>query len=167
MPKVQWIIGSPVGPIHLEATNMGLCGVYLDEAAIGEPSVNPPSHPLLRKAAEQLADYFSGRRFAFDLPLDVEGTPFQKKVWAALKQIPYGKTRSYQEIAKAIGNPSAARAVGGANGRNPVSVIVPCHRVIASDGGWGGYSGGISIKQKLLQLEQRAVNRASCAVLVD
>ena len=104
---------------------------------------------------KQLEEYFAGERKTFDVPLDLWGTPFQQEVWKALLQIPYGETRSYQDIAQSVGNPKAVRAVGGANGRNPVPVIVPCHRVIRSDGNLGGYGGGLDIKRDLLDLENR------------
>ena len=116
------------------------------------------AHP--RKAAQvaaqavaQLEEYFSGKRRRFTLPLDLRGTPFQRRVWKALLQIPYGETRSYRQIARQVGNPKAARAVGMANHANPVGIIVPCHRVIASDGSLGGYAGGIRMKARLLRLE--------------
>ena len=115
--------------------------------------VPPPTDPLLKKAVKQLDEYFAGRRKEFNLPLSMKGTAFQKKVWAALQEIPYGETRSYGDIAKAIGKPKAARAVGMANNRNPVSIIVPCHRVIGSNGSLVGYGGGLKAKEFLLKLE--------------
>lgn len=105
-------------------------------------------------ARKQLADYFAGRRRDFDLPLAPRGTQFEMKVWSALRKIPYGETVSYADIARAIGNPHGARAVGQANGRNPIAIVVPCHRVIASGGKIGGYGGGVPAKRKLLALEQ-------------
>jgi O-6-methylguanine DNA methyltransferase len=107
-----------------------------------------------RPAISQLLEYLEGKRTAFDLALDLRGTPFQKRVWAALLQIPYGETRSYQEIARAVGSPRAVRAVGAANGANPASLVVPCHRVIASDGTLGGYGGGLELKARLLAMER-------------
>ncbi|NLY70869.1 MAG: methylated-DNA--[protein]-cysteine S-methyltransferase [Clostridiales bacterium] len=109
---------------------------------------------LLREASKQLDEYFMGNRFKFDLPLFLSGTEFQLKVWKALESIPYGETRSYKQIAEAIGNPKACRAVGMANNRNPISIIIPCHRVIGSSGRLVGYGGGLDIKEKLLQLER-------------
>jgi len=106
------------------------------------------------EARKQLADYFAGRRRDFDLPLAPRGTKFEMKVWSALRKIPYGETVSYADIARAIGNPHGARAVGQANGRNPIAIVVPCHRVIASGGKIGGYGGGVPAKRKLLALEQ-------------
>jgi methylated-DNA-[protein]-cysteine S-methyltransferase len=109
--------------------------------------------PLIKKAAAQLGEYLKGKRKTFDLPLKMNGTAFQVKVWKALQRIPYGKTCSYGEIAAKIGNPKACRAVGMANNRNPIAIIVPCHRVIGKDGSLTGYAGGLDIKKKLLKLE--------------
>ena len=111
------------------------------------------AHPVLIEAERQLRDYFAGNRQAFDLKLDFVGTDFQKKVWNALLAIPYGQTRSYAEIANAIGNSRAVRAVGAANGKNPISIIAPCHRVVGSDGHLVGYAGGLAAKRYLLTLE--------------
>ncbi|MEK7408391.1 MAG: methylated-DNA--[protein]-cysteine S-methyltransferase [Acidobacteriota bacterium] len=111
-------------------------------------------HPLIGRAARQLTEYFEGRRREFDLPLDLRGTEFQKRVWEALLAIPYGETRSYGRIAKAVGVPRGARAVGGANHANPVAIVVPCHRVINAGGGLGGYGGGLPLKRLLLELER-------------
>ena len=108
---------------------------------------------MLLQAAEQLTEYFAGDRKCFDLPLQPEGTLFQRQVWQALAEIPYGETRSYRDIAARIGRPKAVRAVGGANGRNPLSIIIPCHRVIGADGSLTGFAGGTTVKQQLLQLE--------------
>ena len=110
--------------------------------------------PLLREAAKQIGEYFSGTRKAFDLPLSYHGTPFQMADWGALLTIPYGETRSYRDIAEQIGNPKAYRAVGMANNRNPIGIIIPCHRVIGHDGGMVGYGGGLPIKTYLLELER-------------
>lgn len=115
--------------------------------------------PLIKKASVQLSDYLEGKRKVFDVPLSLEGTEFQKAVWKALKEIPYGETRSYRQIAERIGNPKACRAVGMANNRNPVAIIVPCHRVIGADGKLVGYGGGIDIKENLLALERRAFRK--------
>ncbi|HPZ04773.1 MAG: methylated-DNA--[protein]-cysteine S-methyltransferase [Bacillota bacterium] len=110
--------------------------------------------PLIREAAKQLEEYFVGKRKIFDIPLGPEGTPFQRAVWEALLEIPYGETRSYGDIAARIGNPKAARAVGMANNRNPIAVFVPCHRVIGASGKLVGYAGGVDVKKKLLELEK-------------
>ena len=119
----------------------------------GEP-VEPRGAELARQAIAELQEYAAGRRTRFTVPLDLQGTPFQMKVWKALLRIPYGETRSYQQIAREVGNPRASRAVGMANHRNPVAIIVPCHRVISSDGSLGGYAGGLEIKARMLHLEQ-------------
>jgi methylated-DNA-[protein]-cysteine S-methyltransferase len=112
-----------------------------------------PEHPVLLEAARQLADYFDGRRRQFDLALDASGTPFQQQVWAALRTIPYGETRSYSQIAEQIGRPRAVRAVGAANGRNPISIVTPCHRVIGAGGALTGFAGGLEVKARLLEFE--------------
>jgi len=109
--------------------------------------------PLLTDAGNQLKDYFDGKRTSFHLPLDLRGTPFQLKIWSALQKIPYGVTWSYQDLANTIGSPKAVRAVGAANGRNPIPVIVPCHRVIGKNGSLTGFTGGIALKKSLLDLE--------------
>ncbi len=116
-------------------------------AAIGET-------PLTKRAAVALCQYLAGAEMGFDLPMEPAGTPFQKKVWQALYAIPYGETRSYKQIAEEIGNPKACRAVGMANHRNPIMIMIPCHRVIAADGSLGGYGSGLPLKEKLLQLEK-------------
>jgi len=119
--------------------------------------MNDAEQPLIREAAQQLAEYFSGRRRVFDLPLDLEGTAFQREVWEALRRIPYGETCTYGELARAIGRAGGARAAGAANGANPVAIIVPCHRVLAAGGGLGGYAGGLERKRFLLELERGSV----------
>jgi len=111
--------------------------------------------PLIKKAAEQLREYFEGKRKIFNLPISAQGTEFQLKAWEALRAIPYGETRSYNDIAVSITNPKAVRAVGMANNRNPVVIIIPCHRVIGADGGLTGYAGGLELKKKLLELEAK------------
>lgn len=118
----------------------------------------PRRDAAARQAKQQLAEYFAGQRQAFDLPLRMQGTPFQQKVWAALRN-PYGETRSYGQIAAQVGNPKAGRAVGMANNRNPIAIIVPCHRVIGANGSLTGYAGGLSVKQELLALERRTRQR--------
>ncbi len=147
-------ISSPVGPLRLVATDKALVNLYF-----GSPSINAAtrakSHPVLDLAEKQLCEYFAGKRKKFDLPLAADGTKFQKKVWATLSRIPYGETKSYGDVARAIGNSKAARAVGGANNRNPIAIIVPCHRVIGANGDLTGFGGGLSVKQKLLAHEAR------------
>jgi methylated-DNA-[protein]-cysteine S-methyltransferase len=119
------------------------------------PEAEELETPLLKRAGAQLAEYFAGIRHRFDLPLDARGTAFQKSVWRALEDIPYGATRSYGDIASAVGKPSACRAVGQANNKTPSAVIIPCPRVVGADGGLAGYGGGLGIKQFLLELENR------------
>jgi O-6-methylguanine DNA methyltransferase len=114
-----------------------------------------------REAVRQVLEYLEGKRTRFELVLDLRGTPFQRSVWAALEAIPYGETRSYAQIARQIGKPAAVRAVGAANGANPVPLIVPCHRVIAADGRLGGYGGGLELKRRLLAMEQSAPHQGS------
>jgi methylated-DNA-[protein]-cysteine S-methyltransferase len=114
---------------------------------------------VLIKAERQLMEYFSGARTEFALPLELRGSEFQKKVWQALREIPFGETRSYLELAKAVGSAKAVRAVGAANGKNPLSIVVPCHRVVGANGSLTGFAGGLEAKAKLLALEARAVAR--------
>ena len=121
---------------------------------IDMPSGKPKKTKTIEKYISQLEEYFAGKRKTFDIPIKLEGTPFHKKVWEALQKIPYGGTRTYGEIAKAIGSPKAARAVGGANNKNPIGIVVPCHRVIGADGSLTGYACGLEIKKYLLDLER-------------
>jgi methylated-DNA-[protein]-cysteine S-methyltransferase len=148
-------VESPIGTLRIQATEEGLVGVYLPEmeAPAARAAGDGEGHPVLQRVREQLAAYFAGERKAFDLPLAPEGTAFQCAVWRALGEIPFGETRSYAEIAKGIGKPSASRAVGAANGRNPVAIIVPCHRVVGADGSLTGYAGGLACKEWLLRHE--------------
>ncbi|HXV83587.1 MAG TPA: methylated-DNA--[protein]-cysteine S-methyltransferase [Candidatus Binatia bacterium] len=118
-----------------------------------------PRHPILLETERQLHEYFAGARKQFELPLELCGSEFQKRVWRALIEIPFGKTKSYLDLAKTIGSPKASRAVGAANGKNPLSIVVPCHRVIGTDGGLSGYAGGIETKAKLLSFEERVEAR--------
>jgi methylated-DNA-[protein]-cysteine S-methyltransferase len=143
-------------PLRLVASRAGLRTVAFHpaQALDGEPD---PAHPLLREAVRQLRAYFAGELRQFDLPLDMQGTPFQLRVWRELETIPFGEFRSYAQIAQAIGAPRAVRAVGSANGANPVAIIVPCHRVIGSSGKLVGYGGGLPLKQRLLALESCAL----------
>jgi methylated-DNA-[protein]-cysteine S-methyltransferase len=115
--------------------------------------VEDVEHPILCLAEQQLGEYFAGARKSFDLPLDFAGTPFQKKVWSELLNIPFGQTRTYGQIANAIGKPRAFRAVGAANGKNPISIVAPCHRVIGKDGSLTGFAGGLEAKERLLGIE--------------
>lgn len=151
---------TPLGPVLLCASHQGLAGLWFDgqrhhPAAdrVAKWTVHP-AHPLLREAAVQLDDWFAGRRTAFDLPLDLSaGTDFQQQVWKALLGIERGQHHSYRDLAQAIGRPQAVRAVGAAVGRNPLSIVVPCHRVLGSDGSLTGYAGGLDRKRALLRLE--------------
>lgn len=159
----QTNIATPLGPMRLAATDKALVGAWFhdqryapDQALIA--SWRPDaSHPVLREAARQFADYFAARRRSFDLPLDLSfGTPFQAAVWQALRAIAAGRTLSYGELARGLNAASAVRAVGAAVGRNPLSVVVPCHRVLGARGALTGYAGGLPRKQALLQLEAAA-----------
>jgi methylated-DNA-[protein]-cysteine S-methyltransferase len=150
------MIDSPLGPLLLTADDRGISGVIMD-ADIDEqiePSAGWTENAArFEEARRQLGEYFAGQRTEFDLPLSPTGTAFQREVWAALQTIPYGQVRSYGEIAAQIGRPGASRAVGLANGRNPIAVIVPCHRVIGASGALTGYGGGLHRKRLLLDLE--------------
>lgn len=152
-------IDSPLGPLRLLADDRGLRGIYMQRHQ-GEPLASgstdtPDDHPILAIAATQLREYFAGDRRVFDLPLAAEGTEFQQRVWQALMALEFGQTCSYGALARAIGQPSASRAVGAANGRNPLSIVVPCHRVIGADGSLTGYGGGEANKRWLLEHEAR------------
>ncbi len=149
----QWLVlPSPVGELTLVEENGALTGLYFGtRCLLGEKGTSP----LLEEAARQLQEYFAGCRREFSLPLAPRGTEFQRQVWHALEGIPYGETRTYGEIARAIGKPKACRAVGMANHRNPLSILVPCHRVVGADGSLTGYGGGLEAKQFLLELEKR------------
>ena len=151
------IAPSPVGALKLIASNDGLAAILWENDRPGRVRLNvvgeDADHPVLLETERQLADYFAGRRKTFDLKLDFAGTEFQKKVWAALLTIPFGETRTYAEIARQIGAPKAVRAVGAANGRNPISIIAPCHRVLGSSGHLTGFAGGLETKAHLLALE--------------
>jgi methylated-DNA-[protein]-cysteine S-methyltransferase len=150
-------IQSPVGALRLVASDKGLAGLWFERTRPGRArprgDVEDTRHPVLVEAERQLGEYFSGRRQSFDLKLDFVGTPFQRAVWKALLTIPFGQTRSYGEIARQVGRPSASRAVGAANGRNPVAIVAPCHRVIGSTGALTGFGGGLDVKERLLRLE--------------
>lgn len=158
---VQSAYQSPLGAMTLAATNSGLAGVWFDgqrhvPAELAAPASWPvnSAHPVLEKTSKQLAEYFAGQRDTFDLTLDLSGgTAFQQSVWRALLTIARGQTCSYGSISKTIGNTAAVRAVGAAVGRNPISIIVPCHRVLGADGSLTGYAGGLDRKTALLSLE--------------
>lgn len=151
---------SPLGELILACTDRGLCGVWFEgqrhgpQASVVQGWQPAPDHPVLQATAAQLQDYFAGRRTVFDLPLDLSrGTAFQQAVWEALLAIPSGRHQSYGQLARQLKNPQAVRAVGAAVGRNPVSIIVPCHRVLGSTGQLTGYAGGLERKRALLLLE--------------
>ncbi|KHF76609.1 Methylated-DNA--protein-cysteine methyltransferase [Acinetobacter sp. neg1] len=158
MQLVYMYMDSPVGALKLVAHDQALVAVMWDNenhkrVRLAE-LVEDRQHPMLHKVKQQLEEYFAGQRQQFDLPLDFQGTAFQQQVWQALLNIPYGETRSYKEIAVQLGNEKAVRAVGAANGKNPISIIAPCHRVIGSSGALVGFAGGLDKKQILLSLEQ-------------
>ncbi len=156
------IFESPLGLLSAVENDAGLAAVYMAEhkrrpawETLGAP-VSAAQSPVLAAAAEQLGEYFAGSRREFSLPLAPAGSVFQQRVWAALREIPYGQLRTYRQLAAMLGDPSMAQAVGSANGRNPISIIVPCHRVVGSDGSLVGYAGGLERKQFLLELENPA-----------
>lgn len=150
-------MATPVGALTLMATGEGLSAVLWENERPDRVRIagdaEDPAHPILARAMDQLREYFAGRRREFAVPLDVDGTPFQQRVWEALRTIPFGETRSYAQIARQIGQPNAVRAVGAANGRNPVSIITPCHRVIGSTGRLTGFAAGLDVKARLLAHE--------------
>jgi O-6-methylguanine DNA methyltransferase len=159
---------SPVGPLFLAASRLGLVALEFDARLPGQPTIRPnprdlrtegksvrfeESESAMQAYAQQLQEYFAGERRAFTFALDLRGTAFQLACWRALMAIPYGETRSYGDIARAVGKPQGFRAVGMANNRNPLAIVVPCHRVIASNGTLCGYGGGLEVKRRLLELE--------------
>ena len=148
---------SPVGELLIVADDVAVRMISFDKGELSGETAKGwrRGGALVAEARRQLGEYFQGRRRQFDLPLAPSGTPFQLRAWQALRDIPYGATRSYGEQARAMGQPRAVRAVGAANGRNPIAIVVPCHRVIGGDGKLTGYGGGLDVKQYLLDLEQR------------
>ncbi len=153
-------MSSPVGTLTLVATDDGVAAILWENERPGRvrlPAVAEENdHPVLLETERQLKEYFNGRRRRFSLTLDLSGTAFQRAVWNALLTIPFGETRSYAQIAVQIEKPTAARAVGAANGRNPVSIVAPCHRVVGSSGALTGFAGGLKVKARLLALESAA-----------
>ena|ERR1700722_688484 len=153
------MMSSPMGELRLIASDVGLAAlvwkVHRHEALPGETLEHHPQHSILLESELQLNEYFAGKRTEFTLPLDLRGTPFQQRVWTELQRIPYGETCSYLDVARKLGDEKATRAVGAANGRNPVSIIVPCHRVIGANGSLTGYGGGMERKRWLLAHETR------------
>jgi methylated-DNA-[protein]-cysteine S-methyltransferase len=158
MSLVEVLFPSPVGALTLVASDRGLVAILWedDDPARVRLSLREErhDHPVLAQTAQQLTAYFAGTLQDFAVPLDFRGTDFQQKVWAALCTIPFGETRSYGDIARAIGHPTASRAVGAANGRNPISIIAPCHRVVGTNGALTGFAGGVEVKRWLLDFEQ-------------
>jgi len=144
----------PIGEIGIAEDNGAISRIGFRDSKKDFVGFTAAETPLIKKAAAQLEEYFAGRRVKFDLPLAPAGTEFQRSVWKALQTIPSGETRSYGEIAARIGNPKASRAVGMANNRNPIAIVIPCHRVIGSDGSLTGYAGGLESKRYLLDLEK-------------
>ena len=154
--RCHTVVDSTCGPLTLVATDGQLSGLYMErqrhrpaQETFGEPDPQP-----FAEVIRQLDEYFAGRRTSFDVPVTLRGTDFQRGVWAALREIPYGQTVSYGQLADRLGHPTASRAVGLANGKNPISIIVPCHRVVGADGGLTGYGGGLERKQFLLDFER-------------
>ena len=146
------IIDTPIGTMIAITDGEAITSLDFTE---NSPAIDNSDHPLLLHLEEELHEYFAGKRQTFTLPINPKGTPFQKGVWETLRTISYGNTVSYAQEAKMFGNPKAVRAVASANGRNPISILIPCHRVIATGGGLGGYSGGIEKKEFLLELEKK------------
>ena len=147
------LLDTPIGRLRLRSTGSHLAAIEFANQQSDTPGDSCQSDEVLERTARQLQEYFAGRRKTFDLPLAPGGTDFQRSVWNALSAIPWGAVRSYADIACAIDRPKAVRAVGAANGRNPLPIVVPCHRVIGSDGSLTGFAGGLDIKRKLLELE--------------
>lgn len=152
MPDRHVVIDTLIGPLGLEADGDALTGVRFH--APGTANREPRTAYVLLEAVRELNAYFAGRLRVFSVPLAPRGTAFQQRVWAELVRIPYGETRSYRELAESIGQPAAVRAVGAANGRNPIPILIPCHRVIGSNGKLVGFGGGLETKRQLLSLEQ-------------
>lgn len=150
---------SPIGGLKLVASDDGLAAILWENDNPRRVRladlVNDPAHHMLLRTEKELNEYFSGQRKAFTVPLDMRGTRFQKQVWEALLGIPYGETRTYGQLANQLGNPNATRAVGAANGRNPIAIVVPCHRVIGFNGKLTGFAGGLDAKAHLLKLEEQ------------
>jgi methylated-DNA-[protein]-cysteine S-methyltransferase len=161
MSTSHTVVDSPLGPLTLRAEDNVLSGLYMTDHrhGPGPGTLGPHERDGLPAAREQLAAYFAGELTEFDLPLALRGTAFQERVWAALRELPYGVTTTYGELAAGLGSPAASRAVGLANGRNPISIVVPCHRVVGANGSLTGYGGGTERKRALLDLEQGVLAR--------
>lgn len=149
----QYPLETPQGVLYLTASERGLTKASWRDLNLPFAQETHQGWEFLLQAAQELTEYFNGERTTFDVPLDIQGTQFQKDVWEAVAAIPFGEVQSYLDIARAIGKPSASRAVGNANGRNNIPIIIPCHRVIASNGALGGYTGGLHYKRALLAVE--------------
>jgi methylated-DNA-[protein]-cysteine S-methyltransferase len=165
--RSRTVIDSPVGPLTLVAQDGALVGLYMDlqrhrpaDDELGEPNPRGRQGEPFKTASDQLDAYFAGALTRFTLPLAPHGSQFQQRVWAGLQDIPYGETESYGKLAERIGSPGAARAVGLANGKNPIGIVIPCHRVVGSDGNLTGYGGGLNRKKQLLDLELAASGAA-------
>jgi O-6-methylguanine DNA methyltransferase len=162
---------SPIGALRIASTEVGVAYLGLPRAGgrgfagwlarSAHGARHEQAYAPNREAIRQVIEYLEGKRSDFDLRLDLRGTPFQRSVWNALLEIPYGATRSYADVARAVGNPNAVRAVGTANGTNPIPLVVPCHRVIATGGKLGGYSGGLDLKRRLLAMEQSSCHQGT------
>lgn len=155
------VLSAPFGQLTVVAGERGLRAVHIGgpdtlEPSLRDAAVSRPRHAGVNTACTQLREYLAGTRTRFDLRLDLRGTPFQVEVWRSLRKVPYGRTSTYADQARSVGRPAAVRAVGSANGRNPVPIILPCHRILASDGTLGGYSGGLAVKEWLLAHERGA-----------
>ena len=148
---------TPLGTLQIEATERGLCGIWFTYRSINQ-GPTPGKNRVISLAKQELNAYFAGDLTTFSVPLDWQGTRFQESVWQALLAVPYGKTVTYGDVARAIGRPRSSRPVGGAVGKNPLPIIVPCHRVIGSDGSLTGFTGGLDIKIRLLELEGHSIN---------
>lgn len=163
MNYVYKTISSPIGQLQLIGSDQGLAAIMWEKdnpkRVVAQSVVEDKNHPVLLQAEHQLQEYFAGNLTHFSIKLDFIGTEFQKKVWKTLLTIPFGETRSYGQIAKQIGNAKAVRAVGAANGRNPLSIVAPCHRVIGSNGKLTGFAGGLKTKAHLLDMEVEAVKK--------
>ena len=151
------LVASAIGKLKLVASDKGLVAILWENDSPRRVRLSElvecPEHPILVRTQKELDEYFAGKRDAFTVPLDMRGTPFQKRVWEALLGIPFGETRTYGQLANQLGNPKATRAVGAANGRNPLAILVPCHRVIGFSGKLTGFAGGLEAKAHLLRLE--------------
>ena len=149
-------LDTPLGTLKIEATERGLCGIWFPSRSIDQGPTSKTNR-VISLAKQELNAYFTGELTTFSVPLDWQGTRFQESVWQALLAIPYGKTATYGDVARAIGRPRSSRPVGGAVGKNPLPIIVPCHRVIGSDGSLTGFTGGLDIKIRLLELEGHSI----------